>query len=359
MTQRIITAITTLAVVAALVVSATVGAGSVTANTAPPIDDEYAVVQGDECIPIEPLGFGHQTTEEYYDYRTPENVTETIRSGTTYSSHGTTQFQEDDTSILFLHESADGLSLVMVHDQYDGSSDGGAATFQISNLPEEGEWVVEDDNYSDGETEWDHRETSSRISWAWSANRTDGAAFNGGLDDEFDIEIYPSFNEQATLSGVYDGEVSDWEVISGPEHDTERHSLNMDRPIRITSESCSSYTVTDLDYDDTVAPGETTEVEATIQNEGSSNETYPVRFTLDGETVAEKEISLEAGESTTVSTSLELDERGTYTIGVVDESAEITVGDEGGGDDDELPGFGVTAAALAAILAALVARYRS
>lgn len=349
MTQRITTILATLTVVAAVAVSATVGVGAVAANTSPPVDDEYAVIQGDECIPIESLGYGHQTTEEYYDYRAPHAGAD----ASTYSSHGTTHLQEDDTSVIFLHESSNGLSLVMVHDQYNGDSDGGAATFQLTDLPQDGEWVVEDDDYDGSETEWDHRGTSSRISWAWSEERTDGAAFNGGLDDDFEINIYPLFNDQAALSGIYDGEVTDWQALSGPEHNPERTSLNMTQPITITSESCSSYTVTEINIDEPVLPGERTEIEATIENYGESNETYPVRFTVDGETVDEQDLMLEPGENTTVSTSIEFDETGTYTVGIVDATKEVTVSEE----DDEMVGFGAIAA-IAALLVALVARHR-
>ena len=352
----------TAAVVIVLVLSVTVAAGGVAADTSNESDDEYVVIQDGEAIPIEPIGHGYETTEEFYDYRTPD----TEPSAYSYSSHGTTHLQEDDTSILFLHESADGLSLVIVHDRYDGTTEGGAATFQINDLPDEGEWVVEDDNYSGGHEIWDHRETSSRISWAWTEARTDGAAFHGGLDDEFAIEIYPQFNERATLSEIYDGEVTDWQVVSGPEHDLNRTSLDMDQPITIASGPATSITVTDLTVPNTAVANDSVEIDAAVENDGLLEESFNVAFEIDGEPVDTQDVTLEPGESTTVSTTVEMDEAGTYDVSVSNVTDTVTVeaeeddsDDEDVDGDDELVGFGVVAAAFALVLVGLALRYRS
>ena len=337
--------LTTIAVVAALVVSSTFGmaavVGTAAAQSGP---DTYTISQGDQCTPIEPLGDGHLPVEDFYDYRTPN----TSPSSYTYSSHGTMHLQEDDTSSLFLYEGGDGLSLVLVHDRTNGLSGGGAVTMTLTNLPEEGEWVVEDDNYDGADDEFDHHDTSSRISWRWSEGRSDGAAFNGGLDDEFLININPRFNEDAAVQSP-GGQIRDWDAISATATGHERVSLDMNRPVVIQSGSCSSYTVTGLSVNETVSPGESTTVEATVENDGGLTENVTVPFTVDGETVDEQTVSLEPGETATLSTTVSFDEAGTYTVGTANETTDMTVG-----SGDGLPGFGVTAVVVVALLGTLV-----
>ncbi len=252
-------ALTTIAVVAALVVSSTLGVAMVGTVAAQSEPDTYTISQGDQCTTVEPLGNGHLTVEEFYDYRTPN----TSPSSYSYSSHGTTHLQEDDTSSLFLYEGGDGLSLVVLHDRNGGNSGGGAATMTFTNLPEDG--------------------------------------------------------------------------------------LDMDKPVVIQSGSCTSHTVTDLSLDETASPGESTTIEATVKNDGGVTENVTVPFTVDGETVDEQEVTLEPGETVTLSTTTTFDEAGTYTIGAADETKDVTVG-----NGDGLPGFGVTAVAVAALLGTLV-----
>ena len=358
----------------------------VVADTEASADDErerheiegYSVVQGDRCIPVQPIGDGNQTVEEFYDYRNPATDPESY----TYSSHGTTHLQEDDTSIVFLYEGSDGLSLVLVHDQYDGNTSGGALTAQIDNLPEEGEWVVEDDNYSSyldtrQLEEWEHGDNWSRITHVWSDERTDGAAFNGGLNEGFAIEIDIAFNDDADFR-VYDGEITDWEVVSAPEDDPGRTSLDMDEPIVIRSESC--ITISDLSVDDDVTVGDRVEVVATATNEGETEDTATVPVVVDGEVIEERIVTIDPGESTTMSTVAPFDEEGTSTVSVGNETVSVTVSDDdpgsenrsdengtgsesGSGDGssvDRVPGFGLLAGTLVtlAVLFALAVRRR-
>ncbi|MFC7115366.1 hypothetical protein ACFQH2_10990 [Natronoarchaeum sp. GCM10025703] len=223
-----------IACVTALAPPSTVGA---------PNDGEqtYVITQGDQEIEIVPVGNGTQTVEEFYDYRTPETHDP---PDYLYSSYGTTEYQEDDTSVLMLYEGSDGLSLILLHDKLEGDTRGGSITMQIDGLPEEGEWVIEDDTYTDygGPLDsFDHDGTSSRITWIWSEGRSDGGAFNGGLDGEdWEITIEPYFNENADYRYEdpvgYDGQVDDWKVISGDGESFTSTSLqSIDEPITITS----------------------------------------------------------------------------------------------------------------------------
>lgn len=359
LTLTVLAAIVLLAVVA---IAASVGGSATPSDGAQPMldehdEDRYSVVQAGECHEIEPIGDGTRTVSQFYDYRSPF----TQPDGWEYSSHGTTHLQEDDTSIMFLHEGSDGLSLVIVHDQYDGSSDGGAATFQIDGLPEEGDWAVEDDNYSgyvDGEyieadAEWDHGDDWSRITWVWAAERTDGGAFNGGLDDAFSIQIDPAFNDLADFREG-PGEISEWQVLSAPEDNPERTSLLLNQPVEIRSGGC--VTVSDLDVDDTVTQGGTVDVSVTVTNDGSTNETLTVPISIDGEVVDEREVTLEPGESTTVTSAVEFDDEGEATVSAGDTTRDVTV--EAAGTMEQLPGFGIAVAVAAISAALLLRRYR-
>ncbi|MFC7047260.1 hypothetical protein ACFQH6_19280 [Halobacteriaceae archaeon GCM10025711] len=153
--------------------------------------------------------------------------------------------QRPQTSIAFLYQGPERLSLVVVHGSVD-AADGGAVTFRLSGLPADGEWFVKDDYYSEPGTNraattnydtWTVDGADHRIDWTWGSGGTDGGAF-GGLGDDFDVAVDPAFNEAAALYGEhYDGTVTAWEFLSGPDGG-ERISLGMDAPIRIATGGC-------------------------------------------------------------------------------------------------------------------------
>ena len=208
--------------------------------------ESYVIQQGDRCHELVPLS-SDGTVEEFYDYRNHVTHPDAPDEDRQYSSYGTTHLQESDTSILFLHEGADGLSLVIVHDELDGGTDGGSATFEIAGLPADGEWVIEDDNYPSAEDDtFDHGDGWSEITWVWGIDRTDGAAFNGGLDEPFSIAIDPAFNEEANYRWTddgHDGDITEWNALSGETANPDRIDLSLDEPIVIRSGTCAGPTV--------------------------------------------------------------------------------------------------------------------
>jgi hypothetical protein len=150
---------------------------------------------------------------------------------THYSSVGTKPLQREDTCTLFLYEGPEGdVSLVIVHEKWTGDNDGGAASFTFLGLPEDGSWVVQDDEY-DAPSNFDQWETEGllqTVHWTWKGGRNDGGAY-GPLDDDLYFRIDPSFNEDAELYGEeYEGTVEKWQVLSGRLDDPERHTLWMD-----------------------------------------------------------------------------------------------------------------------------------
>ncbi|WP_137283587.1 hypothetical protein [Halorussus salinisoli] len=219
----------------------------------------FVVEQGDRCIPITPLS-DDETAEAFYDYRTPY----TSPSGAAYSSYGTTDLQRPETSICFLYDGPEGLSLVLVHDKLNDGTSGGAVTFDLAfENPDRGSWVVGDDDY-DAPSNYDSFSQTGdgwKVDWTWTDRRSDGGVYKP-LGDDFAVTIRPAFNEAAALYGdPYEGEITDWQLLSGDRDDPERFSLAMDEPLTIRVGSCGGTTTT------TTTDRETTEEETTTERD--------------------------------------------------------------------------------------------
>ncbi|MGQ4556342.1 hypothetical protein [Halobellus sp. GM3] len=213
-------------------------------------DPEYVLAQGDGCVPVQPLR-GEEPVEAFYEFFLPERYASeengaVVGDGPSYSSGGTAELQRPQTSVAFLYQGPERLSLVFVHGSLD-SPDGGSVTFRIAGLPSDGGWLVKDDLYRDPESgelaasnydNWDIEENPHRIDWTWSDARTDGGAF-GDLGDDFEIAVYPAFNEAAALyDEYYEGTLTDWEFLSGAEGQ-DRIALDMEGPILLATGRCA------------------------------------------------------------------------------------------------------------------------
>ncbi|MFC4449400.1 hypothetical protein [Halorussus aquaticus] len=221
----------------------------------------YVVEQGDHCIPITPLS-GDETVEAFYDYRTPY----TSPSGAAYSSYGTTDLQRPETSICFLYDGPEGLSLVVVHDELNDGTSGGAVTFDLGfENPGRGSWVVGDDDY-DAPSNYDTFDRTAdgwSVDWTWTDGRSDGGAYRP-LGEEFAVTIDPAFNRAAALYGdPYEGEITDWQVLSGDRSDPDRVSLALDEPLVVRTGTCGGTTTT-------TTRRETTEETTTEQDDRQS-----------------------------------------------------------------------------------------
>jgi PGF-CTERM protein len=126
--------------------------------------------------------------------------------------------------------------------------------------------------------------------------------------------------------------------------------------------------VTSLSLNQTdLTTGESVLVEAEVRNDGAAAGTGSVGLTVFGEQVTAEEVSLEPGETTTVTFVQRFDAVGEYDVIVGDQSQTVTVGTAsggtGGGDPGEettttTPGFGLAVAVLALLGAALLATRR-
>lgn len=220
-------------------------------------DHPFSLAQGGECIPVRPLT-GEEPVEELYRYAYPQNRFDEQPGvdGTSYSSEGTVDLQEDDTSILFLYDGPDGLSLVVVHGLYDEEApreaveeaEKRAVSFAFDGMPENGEWVVQDDlldaDGDEGYDNWDRWDVESSLQtvhWVFRHGRTDGGAFRGLATDDVDVavDIAPAFNESAGLAEEHDtGVMESWELLSGDIEDPERTALDMGQIATLQSSSC-------------------------------------------------------------------------------------------------------------------------
>ena len=164
--------------------------------------DPIVVRQGEQCAPLEPLGNGTRTVEEFYDYRSPYTEPENS-SERWYSAYGD-RIQElmlADTSQVFLYRGSEGLSLVFLHDGVSNTSDsGGTVAANVTGLPLGGEWVVQDDDYPGQDDDiFEANGSTARAVWAWNnGNRSDGGAITGLANGTWEeIRIEPAFNQQS------------------------------------------------------------------------------------------------------------------------------------------------------------------
>ncbi len=199
----------------------------------------FIVEQGGQCIQITPLGNGSQSVEAFYDYRSPVMAQTGL-----YSSYGTTEIQISQVSQVFVYRGSEGLSLVFLHDKFGDGGGGFVATADITGLPEEGEWVVEDDTYNNRDDIFQYSNGSAHIVWGSNGNRTDGAVFRGLASPNYTtITVDMQFNEESSNypypewdSPPEQNEIERWIVRSGTGETTE---LDLSEPIQISPGTCS------------------------------------------------------------------------------------------------------------------------
>lgn len=193
--------------------------------------ERYYLTQGDTCYDVTPLS-GTTSVEDFYDWN---------RFKTDYSSEGTVSLQRPNTSVLFLYEDPEGtVSLVVVHDKFDGGSDGGAVTFVVWCMSRRTEWMLKDDLYGTPSNvdRWGVNGGSGIIDWTWDGGRTDGGVLSP-VTERTTIYIKPLFNEAARLyREVYFGDVNNFELLTGDRSDPDRIELDMSRQLEIGKGRC-------------------------------------------------------------------------------------------------------------------------
>jgi hypothetical protein len=328
--------------VVVVVVALAIGPGTTTAQE----NATFIVQQGDTCTEVTPLGDGSQSVEAFYNY-------EVLNDTANYSSLGTTGIQEDQTSQLFVYRGSEGLSLVFLHDEINEPY-GFVATADISGLPADGEWAVEDDDYTNRDDTFNYTETGAHIEWNSNGGRTDGAAFRGlrssnyrtiTADITFNdaVERYP-FEEWS--GSPSDNEIERWIVRSGDGSTTE---LGINTPVKISPGTCSggvsTFTPTPNGTNATATDtAETATAQSTTTSQSATETPTSTATATDTPTPTATPTEGENGDATT-----ETDAGGLVGTG------ESTETDSSGAFG---PGFGTGAALIAVLALAVVALAR-
>ena len=157
---------------------------------------DIVVRQNGQCYPISAFGNGSRSIEDFYGYRNPS-----MEPSGWYRAYGELQgLLREDTSQVLLYNGSEGLSLVFVHDGVSNTSgSGGTVAMDVSGLPAEGNWSVQDDDYRGQDDVFEVGGSRAHVEWVWNeGNRSDGAAFLGlGRENWQEITVDPAFNEQS------------------------------------------------------------------------------------------------------------------------------------------------------------------
>lgn len=328
---------------AVLLATAAIPPASVGADATPATGDEttFHVTQGSDCYEITAHGNGTTSVEDFYDYRRPSNTDPPVY---TYSSHGTRDLQANQVSNLFVYNGTEGYSLVMLHDKLDDGPYGSTVTFEISGLPADREWVVEDDAYEGRDDNYDHGATNSTIDWMWAPDRTDGAAVRGlGGDDYEAVTIDPAFNEDASAWGDWsysggDHRIRDWRLLDA---DGSAVSLAMDHPASVAEGGCDDDGATTTTTETTTTTTETTTAETsttttteTTTETTTTTENETTTETTTAETTTQTTRETTTKDETTATTSTTTITSTTEATTTTTETTTTTTSDESSGEDD-------------------------
>ncbi|MFC5135289.1 MULTISPECIES: CARDB domain-containing protein [Haloferacaceae] len=183
----------------------------------------------------------------------------------------------------------------------------------------------------------------------------DSAALPDGTGTD-DVQVMQYVDGEWTTVGVTHG-------VDGSSHSVGLPDVT---PLAVVSIEPGSVEIVDADVPDWVRTGYETSVSATVRNTGKRTVTRTLVVSIDGEAVAERDVSVEPGETAAVDIAFEPTDGGTVTLDGV-EVGELSVGDSRGGSapssdgsdsTDDIPGFGPITAIIALLVAALAARIR-
>lgn len=236
----------------------------------------YAVSQNGNCVEVTAFGDGSDPVGEFYQYGSHSGL---------YSSQGTNEYQRYDESQLFLHNGAEGGSVVFVHGEAGSERGGGQASVTVTGLPDGSEWAVEDDNYDTRNDNFTVDGERAHADWFWEDNRTDGGALRGLDQGDYEaITIEVGFNEDAHHASLNAPLTVDTWRLRGA--DGGSYVLDPSEPLTIRPGACSgtSTQVTTNDSDAYAATarnvGDDAAFDAGISAENASG------VALDGVTVA-------------------------------------------------------------------------
>ncbi|WP_207590098.1 CARDB domain-containing protein [Halomontanus rarus] len=182
---------------------------------------------------------------------------------------------------------------------------------------------------------------------------------DGDVVEEQDVELEAGASETVTFTRTFN-DAGEYDIeIGGASAGT----LTVVEPE--PEPEPAAFDVSDADLSESeIAAGDSVDVTATVSNTGEESGTHTAELTVDGDVVAEQDVTLEGGESDTVTFTETFDDAGEYDVAVDDSSAgTLTVvaeddDDDDDGDDDGLPGFGALIA-IVALLGTIALRVRT
>ncbi|WP_161609728.1 CARDB domain-containing protein [Halorubrum kocurii] len=173
--------------------------------------------------------------------------------------------------------------------------------------------------------------------------------------------------EDVAVMRYADGEWTTEEVTHTVDGDAHSATMPNAAPVAVVALEPGSVDVVESEVPaDRVRAGYETTLRATVENPGDRPANRTLTVTMAGERVAERDVSLRPGESATLRIAFEPVEGGTVSLDGTETGSVNLFGDAEETTDTEetpdtatesnAPGFGLTAAALAVIAAALAVR---
>ncbi|ELZ18458.1 hypothetical protein C477_10333 [Haloterrigena salina JCM 13891] len=312
-----------------------------------------------------------EATPGSIDYPNPNasECLEEIRPERPNISVAETTPTEDDIAVTFEYENPNEESLVVGSEFVEGTTDDkppselepGNDSFTVDWTPENDSerlvWEVDMSNYDYEEPLTAQTEPAGEID---SSEPTEPAAFNVSITEandsveagdplEVDAAIENTGGENGTqdVQLAIDGSVVNETPVSLAPNGSEAVTLTADTtalepgeyPVTVSTDNATAETtvtieepgeaefaIADLEAPASGEPGSSVTVDATIENVGDAGGTQTVSYAVDGQTVAEESVALEAGGATTLSFSLTLPETdSTHTVATDDEQASVTI----------------------------------
>ncbi|MXV63787.1 PGF-CTERM sorting domain-containing protein [Natronorubrum sp. JWXQ-INN-674] len=167
---------------------------------------------------------------------------------------------------------------------------------------------------------------------------------DGDVVDEQDVVLTPGGEETVSFTHTFDSE-GDYEVaVNDATAGTVSVYDSLEPKFDVTSASLS---------EDEIEVGDDVDVTATVENSGGDSGTFTAELTVDGDVVAEEDVTVDSGDSETVTFTESFEETGEFEIAVSGTSAgTLTVDDDSG--LLPVPGFGPAVAVLALLSVALL-----
>lgn len=179
----------------------------------------YYYRQGTDIHLVQPLEGTSNITDFYgYDF-------------TDASPH--TGLEKADISQIFFYEGSDGVSLVLLHDTTDMTA--GAVDMRFEGFPSTGKWAIMDDlECCPDDPDFDS-DLDTLVTWGWGTCCADGGAFQGGLEDNFEITIHSAWDSDATKwrAPSVPSTKTAWNFVTGSLSAPSRTSLSKEEPLVI------------------------------------------------------------------------------------------------------------------------------